>query len=135
VAACLDDPAPSVRVLAARSLPRTTPHEAAATLLAQVTSRDFHRRDGAEIDAFFEALAEVADDTTIRGLNYLWSDRPTLRSRPTAIRLGALKVAGKTASPAAREMLARATRSGDAEVRRQAKRILEEAERTAGGRR
>lgn len=130
---CLADPAPSVRVLAARSLPRTKQDDAAVALLNQVTSRDFQTRESTEIDAFFAALAEVADERALPFLDELWSARSYFRSRPVAIRLGAIRVIGQIGTPAARDILVKASRSGDEEIRRQAKRSLVEAERKAAG--
>ncbi|MHB1343515.1 MAG: HEAT repeat domain-containing protein [Thermoleophilia bacterium] len=129
----LTDPAPSVRILAARSLPRTAREDAAAALLTQVTSRDFQSRDTSEIDAFFGALAEVADDRALPFLDELWSTRSHFRTRPMAVRLGALRVIGQIGSSAARDLLLKAARSGDEEIRRQAKKTLMEAERKAAG--
>ena len=114
-------------------MPRTAREDAAAALLAQVTSRDFQSRDASEIDEFFEALAEVADDRALPFLDELWSTRSHFRTRPMAVRLGALRVIGQIGSPAARDLLLKAARSGDEEIRRQAKKTLMEAERKAAG--
>lgn len=130
---CLADPASSVRILAARSLPRVSRDEAAAALLAQVTGRDLQNREIAEINTLFDSLAEVADESALASLDEIWSARSYFRSRPIAVRAGALRVIGRIGTPEARDILLKASRSGDEEIRRQAKRGLAEAERKAAG--
>lgn len=134
ITSCLSDPAPSVRILAARALARLGQPSAAAAILAQITSKDFPSRDDTEVEVFFEALGEVADDRALPFLDDLWGSKTFLRSKPMAVRLGALKAMGKIATPAAMEILLRASRSGDEELRRQAKRSMLEAERRAANR-
>ncbi len=134
ITSSLTDPAPSVRILAARALARLGQPDAAAAILTQITSKDFPGRDDTEVEVFFEALGEVADDRALPFLQDLWGGKTFLRSKPMAIRLGALKAMGRMATPEAMDILARASRAGDEELRRQARRSLLEAERRAANR-
>ncbi|GAB4264876.1 MAG: HEAT repeat domain-containing protein [Thermoleophilia bacterium] len=133
VTATLGDPDSSVRAVAARAAAGLGGGQAGPHLLKHVTSRDFASRPEAEIDAFFDALGQVADDRAIPALDELWESRSLIRNRPQALRLGALRVLGRIGSPAARASLARAARSGDERLRRQAKKSLLEAENRAAG--
>jgi hypothetical protein len=120
----LQDEASSVRVLAARGLPGMRREEAASVLLDQIASRSFADRGTSEIEAFFDVVAEVADDDDIETLSGLWSSHSRLRSRSNAVRLGALRVVAGMGSEAAREALQHAAGSSDEDVRKQARFFL-----------
>lgn len=125
----LSDPASSVRVLAARAIVRQRGSSAATVLLGHVAAKDFAARSESEVQAFLEALGDVADDSAVPCLDVLWESRLLARSRPTHVRVGALRALGCIATPRARQSLEHASRSSDNQICNQAKRSLVEADR------
>ena len=125
----LSDPASSVRVLAARGIVWQKGSTAAALLLGLVAAKDFAARPESEVQAFLEALGDLADDSAVSSLDVLWEPRLFLRRRPTHVRVGAVRALGRIATPRARQSLERATRSSDSEICGQAKKSLAEAYR------
>ena len=129
----LSDPASSVRALAAHAIARQKGSTATTVLLEHVAAKDFSARPESEARAFLEALGDVADDSAVPALDVLWESRLRLRSRPTHVRVGALRALGLIATPRARQSLERASRSSDPEIRGRARRSLTEADRKVEG--
>ncbi|GAB4245989.1 MAG: HEAT repeat domain-containing protein [Thermoleophilia bacterium] len=134
VSSALDDPSSSVRIVAARHLGAAKARPALPRLLKQIASKDFATRAEGEVDAFLEAVGRIGSDDAVPALNDLWASRSLFRSKPTHVRLLALRALGEIGTPLARESLARAARDSNEAVRRQAKRSLWEAERQASQR-
>jgi hypothetical protein len=102
---------------------------AAALLLGHIAAKDFAARPESEVQAFLEALGDMADDSAVSSLDVLWEPRLFLRGRPMHVRVGAVRALGRIATPRARKSLERASRSSDNEIRGQAKKSLAEADR------
>ncbi len=131
VTAALDDPSSSVRVLAARSLTRLEGPRAMGPLLGRIRQKEFANLPESEIQAFCDALGEIGGDEAVTPLDDIWESRSFLRGKPMHLRLAVLRALGQIGTQKACQSLLRATRSGDDEIRRQAKKCLAEAERKA----
>jgi hypothetical protein len=128
----LDDPSPSVRVLALHRLTSIGGPDVAARLLATIKGRDFGVTWGNDMELFFDAMGAIGNDRAVPALNELWETRSRFRAaKNLELRLGALRALGLIGTPAARESLRRATRSGEAPVRRAAELNLAEAAKRA----
>ncbi len=123
----------SVRTLAARSLGRHGRRQHEAIVLAQIEARDFDSRPPDEIEAFLIALADLAKERAVPVLDRLWR-RKRFIARPTPVRIAALKALGTIPGPSARAALLEAAKSGEAQIKKTASRVLQEAQYSGWGR-
>lgn len=115
----LADPDPSVRTLTARAVGREGGPGQEGPLLAHIEDRHFPSLTAEEMEAFFEAYAELAQERAVPLLDRAWR-KGLLSSRPLAFRVAAVLALGRVRGPAAHSAREAAARSGDPQIRRAA---------------
>jgi hypothetical protein len=123
LARALSDGDASVRTLAAYGLARHGNRGQIAAVQVHVESRDLGARPSEEIAALLWAYASLGGEATVDVLNKLWRRR-LIGTQPLPVRLAAIQALGAIDSPAAREALSVAARSGEAQLARAAARVL-----------
>jgi len=119
LAQALSDIDPSARTLAASAIGRKGGREQEGLLLAHIEDRGFLSLSGEEMEAFFGAYAELAQERAVPLLDRSWK-KSLLSSRPAAFRVAAVLALGRVRGPAARAALQAAAKSGDPQIRRAA---------------
>jgi hypothetical protein len=115
----LTDPDSSVRTLAARAVGRETGPETERVLLAHIESREFPSLSEEEVEAFFSAYAESAQERATPLLDRSWRKR-LFAPRPLSFRIAAVLALGRIRGPAGRAALDIASRSGEPQIKRAA---------------
>jgi hypothetical protein len=119
----LSDDDSSVRTLAAHGLARHGNRGQVAVLQAQVESRDLDTRQPEEVSALLWAYASLGGDATVSVLGRMWKRR-LFGTRAMPVRVAAVQALAAVDSPAAREALQTAAKSGEAQLQRAAARAL-----------
>jgi HEAT repeat protein len=115
----LSDLDSSVRTLAARTAGREGGRQLEELLRAHIEHRDFPSLPSEEIEAFFTAYAQVAQERAMPLLERLWKKR-VFSSRPAGFRAAAVLALGNIRGPAAGASLKEASKSGDPQIARAA---------------
>jgi hypothetical protein len=119
LAQALSDSDPSVRTLAARAIGRQGGPGQEGLLLAHIEDRRFPSLQAEEMEAFFEAYAELGQERAVPLLDRSWR-KGLLSSRPVTFRVAAVLALGRVRGPAARAACEAAAKSGDPQIRRAA---------------
>jgi HEAT repeat protein len=119
LAQALTDPDSSVRTLAARAVGRETGPEPERVLLTHIESREFPSLPVEEVEAFFSAYAESAQERAIPLLDRSWRKK-LFSPRPLSFRVAAVLALGHVQGPSARAVLEEASGSGEPQIKRAA---------------
>lgn len=114
----LHDEDSRIRSIAALNLARVGKKASVPILLRVVQSKEFAKREAAEIKAFFDALGAVGDNEVINPLRKLLEQKSWLGlSRREDVRLGAAFALAIIGTPEAREILEAGKNSRDESLR------------------
>lgn len=122
----LHDEDTQIRSLAALNLAKVVKKDSLPHLLEVVQSKEFYRREKAEIKAFFDAIGMIGSDEATRPLQQLLEQRSWLGSGKKAeIRLGAANALAMIGTPEAKSILQSGRNSRDQDIRETCQQAME----------
>lgn len=122
----LHDEDRQIRSLAALNLAKVVKKDSLPHLLEVVQSKEFYRREKAEIKAFFDAIGMIGSDEATRPLQQLLEQRSWLGSGKKAeIRLGAANALAMIGTPEAKSILQSGRNSRDQDIRETCQQAME----------
>lgn len=114
----LSDDDPRIRSMAALNIARVGRKISLPILLKVIQSKEFTKRDAAEIKAFFDAVGSIGDNEAIGPLKKLLEQRSWLGiGKKEDIRLGAAFALAMIGTPEAKEVLEAGKNSRDESIR------------------
>ncbi len=114
----LSDDDPRIRGMAALNIARVGRKTSLPILLKVIQSKEFNKRDGAEIKAFFDAVGSIGDNEAIEPLKKLLEQRSWLgMGKKEDIRLGAANALAMIGTLEAKEVLEAGKNSRDETIR------------------
>jgi HEAT repeat protein len=122
----LQDEDTQIRSLAALNLAKVVKKDSLPHLLEVVQSKEFHKREKAEIKAFFDAIGMIGSDEATLPLQKLLEQKSWLGSGKKAeIRLGAANALSMIGTPEAKSILQSGRNSNDQDIREACQQALE----------
>jgi HEAT repeat protein len=122
----LQDEDTQIRSLAALNLAKVVKKDSLPHLLEVIQSKEFHKREKAEIKAFFDAIGMIGSDEAPRPLQKLLEQKSWLGSGKKAeIRLGAANALAMIGTPEAKSILQSGRNSNDQDIREACQQAME----------
>jgi HEAT repeat protein len=122
----LQDEDTQIRSLAALNLAKVVKKDSLPHLLEVVQSKEFYKREKAEIKAFFDAIGMTGSDEATRPLQKLLEQKSWLGSGKKAeIRLGAANALAMIGTPEAKSILESGRNSNDRDIREACQQAME----------